>query len=68
MHEWLRTSLAKLPKKSAVTSAINYALGRWSALLRFCDDGRLEMDNNAAERALRAVAKGSSLCTSFSSA
>jgi len=58
LHDWLRNSLAKLPKKSAVTSAINYALGRWSALLRFCDDGRLEIDNNAAERALRAVALG----------
>jgi hypothetical protein len=54
----LRISLARLPKKSAVASAINYALGRWSALLRFCDDGRLEIDNNAAERALRAVALG----------
>jgi transposase len=58
LHEWLRTNVSRLPKKSAVTSAINYALGRWSALLRFCDDGRLEMDNNAAERALRAVALG----------
>jgi transposase len=37
-------------------------------LLRYCDDGLLEIDNNAAERALRAVAVGSSLCTSFSSA
>jgi len=58
LHDWLRTSLGKLPKKSAVTSAINYALGRWSALLRFCDAARLEIDNNAAERALRAVALG----------
>jgi transposase len=58
LHDWFRTSVTKLPKKSTVTSAINYALGRWSALLRFCDDGRLEIDNNAAERALRAVALG----------
>jgi hypothetical protein len=36
--------------------AIHYALSRWEALLRFCQDGRLEIDNNAAERALRAVA------------
>ena len=67
MQEWLQATLAKLSKKSAVASAINYALGRWTALLRFCEDGRVEIDNNAAERALRAVAKGSSLCTSFSS-
>jgi transposase len=39
-------------------AAISYALGRWSALLRYCDDGLLEIDNNAAERALRAVALG----------
>ncbi len=58
MHELLRSTLAKLPKKSPVTSAIGYALGLWPALLRFCDDGQLEIDNNAAERALRAVALG----------
>jgi transposase len=33
-------------------------LGRWTALTRFCDDGRIEIDNNAAERALRCVALG----------
>ncbi len=58
MHEWLQETLAKLSRKSAVASAIAYALGRWTALLRYCDDGRLEIDNNAAERALRAVALG----------
>jgi uncharacterized Ntn-hydrolase superfamily protein len=38
--------------------AVRYALERWAALLRFCDDGRIEIDNNAAERALRVVALG----------
>jgi hypothetical protein len=38
--------------------AIRYALSNWVALRRYCDDGRLEADNNAAERALRAVALG----------
>jgi hypothetical protein len=38
--------------------AVRYALGRWEALMRFCDDGRIEIDNNAAERALRVVALG----------
>jgi transposase len=33
-------------------------LGRWEALLRYCDDGCLEIDNNAAERSLRAVVLG----------
>jgi len=38
--------------------AIRYALSLWSALVRYCDDGRIEIDNSAAERALRAVAVG----------
>jgi transposase len=58
MHAWLKATLAKLSQKSDVAVAIRYALERWSALLRFCADGRIEMDNNAAERALRAVALG----------
>lgn len=62
MHEWLQPALNKLSKKSAVASAISYALGRWTALLRYCDDGVLEIDNNAAARALRAVVLGRKNC------
>jgi hypothetical protein len=58
MHVWLKATLGKLSQKSDVAVAIRYALERWTALLRFCEDGRIEMDNNAAERALRAVALG----------
>jgi len=58
MHAWWKATLAKLSQKSDVAVAIRYALERWSALLRYCEDGRIEMDNNAAERALRAVALG----------
>ena len=58
MRAWWKATLAKLSQKSDVAMAIRYALDRWSALLRFCEDGRVEMDNNAAERALRAVALG----------
>jgi transposase len=58
MREWLEASLAKLSKKSDTSAAIRYALARWDALVRFCDDGRVEIDNNAAERALRTVAIG----------
>jgi len=46
MQQWLNSTLGKLSKKSAVASAIHYALGRWPALLRYCDDGRVEIDNN----------------------
>jgi hypothetical protein len=50
--------LAKLSRKSDTTNAVRYALTLWEALVRYCDQGRLELDNNAAERALRAVALG----------
>jgi transposase len=55
---WLEEILGKLSKKSDTARAVRYALGRWEALLRFCDDGRIEIDNNAAERSLRAVVLG----------
>jgi hypothetical protein len=58
LHEWMRNTLTKVSRKSDIAAAIGYALGRWPALLRYCDDGLLEIDNNAAERALRAVALG----------
>jgi transposase len=58
LKAWFEVSLSKLSRKSEVTQAIHYATGRWTQLLRYCDDGLLEMDNNAAERALRAVALG----------
>ena len=58
MHAWLKITLSKLSQKSDVAVAIRYALERWAALVRFSEDGRIEMDNNAAERALRAVALG----------
>ena len=50
--------LGKLSRKSAAAMAIQYALGRWTALTQYCQNGLVEIDNNAAERALRAVAIG----------
>lgn len=55
---WLRTTMETLSRKSDTTAAILYALNRWEALTRYCDDGRIEIDNSAAERALRGVALG----------
>ena len=49
---------AKLSAKSALAVAISYALKRWPALTRYLDNGRLEIDNLVAERALRGVAIG----------
>jgi len=58
LREWLRHTLTRVSKKSELAKAIGYILTRWTALTRYCQDGRLEIDNNAAERALRAVALG----------
>jgi len=55
---WLEKSLRQLSPKSETAAAIRYALSRWRALTRYIDDGLLEIDNNAAERALRCVALG----------
>src|SRR3974390_1983156 len=56
--QWLETTLTAVSRKSEIAAAIRYALGRWRALLRYCEDGHIEIDNNVAERALRAVALG----------
>ena len=57
-HAWLLRSLTTLSAKSVTAGAIQYALNRWAALLTYADDGIVEIDNNAAERALRGVALG----------
>ena len=58
LRQWLETSLSKLSRKSDTTAAIRYAVSRWDALARYIEDGHIEIDNNAAERSLRAVALG----------
>jgi hypothetical protein len=58
MKIWLEQTLTTLSRKSETAKAIHYALRRWDALTRYCDNGRIEIDNNAAERALRCVALG----------
>jgi len=55
MRTWLEELLPRVSAKSDIAQAIGYSLGRWTALTRYVDDGRLEIDNNAAERALRGV-------------
>ncbi len=58
MRTWLEELLPRVSAKSEIAQAIGYSLGRWTALTRYVDDGRLEIDNNAAERALRGVSLG----------
>ena len=58
LKTFLDRSLSQLSGKSALAGAIRYARGCWPALARYVDDGRLEMTNNAAERAIRPLALG----------
>ena len=58
MRQWLSGLLPRVSAKSEIAQAIGYSLVRWTALTRYVDDGRIEIDNNAAERALRGVALG----------
>ncbi len=60
LRAWLESVLGMVSRKSELAKAIGYLLGRWRSLTRYCDDGRIEIDNNAAERALRGVALGRS--------
>jgi transposase len=58
LHKWMEKAVRHLSPKSETTGAIRSSLSRWRALTRYIDDGRLEIDNNSAERALRVVVLG----------
>lgn len=55
---WFDAQLQKIPGKSDLAGAIRYARSRWHALMRYLDDGRLEISNNAAENQIRPAAVG----------
>jgi len=55
---WLEQTLAHAPPRSGLAQAIGYTLNRWTALLRYVDDGMLNIDNNPVERTIRGVALG----------
>jgi transposase len=56
--DWLEDRLRELAPKSLTAKAIGYALKHWQALQRYTEDGRLEIDNNRSERAIRPLAIG----------
>ncbi len=58
LRTWLDATLARVSGRSDLAVAIRYALGRWEALTRYVADGRLEVDNNPVERAIRPLALG----------
>jgi hypothetical protein len=57
-ENWMREERAKLSRGADTAKAMDYMLKRWSSFVRFLEDGRICLTNNAAERALRGIALG----------
>ena len=58
MHEWLNEQLPRISKGSDLAKAMRYTLRHWEGLIRFLDDGRLELDTNTVERQIRPITLG----------
>lgn len=58
LETWMRAARAKMSRHADAAKAMDYMLRRWDSFARFLDDGRIDLTNNAAERALRGVALG----------
>jgi transposase len=58
LRDYLAEIQAEVLPKSPEGRAVRYTLKNWAALTRYCEDGDLQIDNNATERAIRAVAVG----------
>jgi hypothetical protein len=58
LKAWLEAELPRLPGRGNLAEAIRYALGRWPTLCLYLDDGRIDIDNNPVERAIRPIALG----------
>ena len=56
LRVWFDMQIGKLPPRGPTAEAIRYALNHWDGLERFLEDGRIELDTNSAERAMRPVA------------
>ncbi len=67
LKPWFEAQLAAVTGKSTIAEAIRYVLTRWDGLTRFLDDGRVEIDSNVVERAIRPIAMLESLCIPSSS-
>jgi transposase len=67
LHRYLRALQEDVLPKSPAGAAVRYALNQWDALTRFLEDGELEIDNGATERANRDIAIGRNNWTFFGS-
>jgi transposase len=55
LKTWLETTLAQLASSSTIAQALRYGLNHWDGLVRFLDDGRIEIDSNTVERSMRPI-------------
>ena len=56
MKLWFEASFARVSKGGRIADAIRYGLNHWDGLVRFLDDGRIEIDSNTVERSIRGIA------------
>lgn len=62
LRAYLEEQLARIPGKSGLAGAIRYLFNHWDGLIRFLDDGRLELDTNTVERSIRPIKLGAKNC------
>ena len=55
LKTWLELQLARVSTKSVIADVIRYGLNHWDGLVRFLDDGRIELDTNIVERSIRPI-------------
>ena len=67
LHDWLLDHVDRVSGASDLAKAIRYAIRHWPGLIAFLDDGRIEMDSNTVERAIRPHTMRRSFCPSSSS-
>jgi transposase len=67
LHEWASALVAHTLASGKLGDALGYLLQQWPKLIRYVEDGRLAIDTNLAENAIRPFATERSLCTSYSS-
>ena len=59
---WLEHQLARVSGKSGLAEDLRYGLNHWKGLVRFLDDGRIELDTNIVERRNQADRAQSQKC------
>jgi hypothetical protein len=56
LKTWLEKILIQVARGSSIAQVIRYGLNHWDGLVRFLDDGRIEIDSNIVERSMRPIA------------